>query len=477
MTESRNTSTAPSVHETGLLVLGGGPGGYTAAFRAADLGLQVTLVEERPTLGGVCLNVGCIPSKALLESVKSLEGAGELAERGIVFQAPKVDLDALRAWKDGVVARLAGGLKGLARQRKITVLQGRGVFTGPSSLQLDNGTQVKFAQAIIAVGSRPVQLPFLPDDPRIIDSTGALALPDIPGRLLILGGGIIGMEMATVYAALGSRVTVVEQQDQLMPSCDPELVAPLHKRMQGRLEAVLLKTRVTQVKAEKSGLRVHFEGPQGSSSAVYDRLLVAVGRRPNTDTIGADALGVPVDRQGLITVDAQQRTVNKKVFAIGDIVAGPMLAHKASCEGRVAAEAAAGQKTVNQARVIPQVAYCDPEVAWVGVTEPEAKAQGLAYERSSFPWMANGRATTMGRTEGVTKMLVDPKTHRILGIGMVGPHAGDLIAEAALAMEADLEPGDIALTIHPHPTLSEIMALTAEAYEGTLTELYPPRRK
>lgn len=475
MTKSDQSGATGQTFETDLLVLGAGPGGYTAAFRAADLGLRVTLVERFPDLGGVCLNVGCIPSKALLETVKSLDGVHELAGRGFKFSEPSFDLNALRAWKDGVVKRLSGGLKSLARQRKVTVIQGEGVFTAPNTLSLDGQRTVRFSQAILAVGSRPVELPWLPADPRIMDSTGALEIKDVPRKLLILGGGIIGMEMATVYAGLGSRVTVMEMQDQLMPGADADLTAPLLKRMQSRLESVRLNTRVTKVESQKAGLKVSFEGPEGKED-MFDRLLVAVGRRPNTDNIGLAKLGLSVDKSGQLVVDSQQRTQAPGVFAIGDIVAGPMLAHKAAYEGRVAAEVACGLKTVNQARVIPQVAYCDPEIAWVGMTETELKARAIPYERSSFPWMANGRANTMGRTEGLTKMMVDPETHQILGVGIVGSHAGDLISEAALAIEAQLEPGDIALTIHPHPTLSEITAFTAEAYEGTLTELFPPRR-
>lgn len=475
MTSTSRVSVPPL--ETQLLVLGGGPGGYTAAFRAADLGLNVTLVEERPTLGGVCLNAGCIPSKALLESVKSLEDARELIGRGITFKEPEINLETLRNWKNGIVSRLCAGLQHLARQRKVNVVTGHGVFISPDTLQIEDGSHIRFSSAILAVGSRPVCLPFLPKDPRIMDSTGALDLHDIPKRLLILGGGIIGMEMATVYAGLGSRVTVVEQQAHIIPSCDPDLSQPVHKRMQNRLEALLTETSVAAVQATTDHLIVQFKGPKSESTAEFDRILVAVGRTPNTGQLGLDALGITTDTQGLIPVDAQQRTTNTKIHAIGDIVAGPMLAHKASYEGRVAAEVIAGQASINQAHVIPQVAYCDPEIAWVGLTENEAKARAIPYERASFPWAASGRANTLGRTDGLTKMLVDPVSHEILGIGMVGTHAGDLIAEAALAMEAGLEPGDIALTIHPHPTLSETMALTAEAYEGTLTELYPPRRQ
>ena len=476
MTKSDLSAGVGENSETDLLVLGSGPGGYTAAFRAADLGLRVMLVERFPDLGGVCLNVGCIPSKALLETVKSLEGVPELARRGFKFAQPSFDLNALRAWKDGVVKRLSGGLRSLSQQRKITVVKGQGTFTSPNTLSLDGQRTIRFAQAILAVGSRPVDLPWLPEDPRIMDSTGALELKDVPRKLLILGAGIIGMEMATVYAGLGSRVTVIEMQGQVMSGADEDLTAPLLRRMQARLENVLLNTRVTKVQNLKEGLKVSFEGPEGSDECLFDRMLVAVGRRPNTDGIGLAKLGLNVEKSGLLAVDDQLRTSVAGIFAIGDMVTGPMLAHKAAYEGRVAAEVAAGLKTINQARVIPQVAYCDPEIAWVGMTESELKARDVPYERASFPWIANGRANTMGRTEGLTKMMVDPESHQILGVGIVGPHAGDLISEATLAIEAQLEPGDIALTIHPHPTLSEITAFAAEAYEGTLTELFPPRR-
>lgn len=478
MNRSSSASTHPgSSHDTDLLVLGGGPGGYTAAFRAADLGMRVTLVDQRPQLGGVCLHEGCIPSKALLESVKVLHEAHGLSDRGIAFAAPDVDIARLRKWKDGVVSRLASGLQHLVGQRKVNVVTGHGAFTGPTTLSVDGGQTIRFSKAIIASGSRPVRLPFLPDDPHIVDSTGALALQDVPKRLLIIGGGIIGLEMATVYAGLGSKVTLVEQQPRLLAAADADIVAPVHKRMKAALEAIHLETAVASAEIHPDRISVAFKGPKGAHHADFDKVLVAVGRRPNTGQIGLEAAGIAIDEHGLIQVDDQQRTTNAAVYAIGDCVHGPMLAHKATFEGRIAAESAAGLKSFNQARVIPQVAYCHPEVAWVGITEAEADAQGIAYERASFPWMANGRAHTMGSTDGLTKMLVEPGTHRILGVAMVGTHAGDLIAEAALAMEADLEPGDIALTIHAHPTLSETLAFTSEAYEGTLTELFPPRRR
>ncbi len=475
--------------ETDLLVLGGGPGGYTAAFRAADLGLAVTLVEQHPTLGGVCLNVGCIPSKALLHCAKVLDETRELAELGIEFSEPRIRLDKLRAHKDALIAKLSGGLGGLARQRKVRVVTGTGRFSGPHSLAVSDGTTVNFKQAVIAVGSHSVRLPMLPDDPRIMDSTGALALKEIPRRLLVIGGGIIGMELATVYTSLGARVTVVEQADGLLPGCDRDLVQPLAQRVAGRYEAILLGTRVRAAEAREEGIHVTFEGATAGTTAgapaganvnapqVYDYVLVAAGRRPNGARVDAARAGVNVDERGYIPVDERQRTNIAHIYAIGDVVGEPMLAHKAAHEGKVAAEVAAGQQAANEARVIPAVAYTDPEVAWVGLTETAARRDGIRYERASFPWAASGRALSLGRGEGLTKILVDPDTHALLGVGMVGPQAGDLIAEAALAIEMGAEPGDIALTIHPHPTLSETLAFAAEAYEGTLTELYLNRKR
>lgn len=458
--------------DTDLLVLGGGPGGYTAAFRAADLGLSVTLVDARDTLGGVCLNVGCIPSKALLHAAKALDEARALVELGIEFGEPRVRLDKLRSWKTDLVAKLSGGLAGLARRRKVRVVTGRGEFTGPHRLAVADGPVVNFKQAVIAVGSHPVRLPGLPDDPRIMDSSAALELKEIPGRLLVVGGGIIGMELATVYAALGSRVTVVELTGGLLPGCDRDLVKPLQERVAARYEAILTDTRLVSADARKDGVHVVLEGPRAAGGQVYDAVLVAVGRRPNGAGIGAERAGLRVDERGFIAVDAMQRTNVPHIFAIGDVVGEPMLAHKAAYEGKVAAEVAAGRKSANDAKVIPSVAYTDPEVAWVGLTETAALRDGVAFESASFPWAASGRALSLGRGEGLTKILVDPQTHALLGVGMVGPQAGDLIAEAALAIELGAEPGDIALTIHPHPTLSETLAFAAEAYEGTLTELY-----
>jgi len=463
-------------------VLGAGPGGYSAAFRAADLGKQVVLVDNGSTLGGVCLNVGCIPSKALLHAARVIAETKEMAEHGLAFGAPEVDLGRLRAWKDGVVGRLTGGLAGLARQRKVQVLTGQGTFTAPNHLEVvaadGERTGVSFEQAIIACGSEPVTLPFVPhDDPRIIDSTGALALPGIPERLLVIGGGIIGLEMATVYAELGARITIVELMDQLIPGADKDVVAPLAKRTSARYEAIHLKTRVTGVDAGPDGLTVQFDGPKAPGTDVFDRILVAVGRAPSGRLIGADRAGVAVDERGFIGVDKQQRTNVPHIFAIGDVVGQPMLAHKAVHEGHVAAEVAAGRQSYFDARGIPSVAYTDPEVAWVGVTETEAKAAGVKYGKGVFPWAASGRALSLGRDDGMTKLIVDETDDRILGGAAVGPNAGELVAEIALAIEMGCDAADVALTIHAHPTLSETVGLSAEAFEGTITDLYLPRKK
>lgn len=455
-----------------LLVLGGGPGGYTAAFRAADLGLSVALVEQRAALGGVCLNVGCIPSKALLHNAKAIDDARALLAHGVVFDTPRIHLDRMRDWKDGLVNKLSAGLAALARQRKVQVVHGQGRFLDAHTLDVAGGAPVRFRQAVIAVGSHPARLPGLPDDPRIMDSTDALALADVPARLLVVGGGVIGLELATVYAALGSAVTVVELGDGLLPGVDRDLVQPLQRRIAERYEAILVGTRVTAAQARDDGICVSFDGPDTPAQGVYDRVLVAVGRRPNGGAIDAQRAGVQVDAQGFIRVDEQQRTNIGHIFAIGDVVGDPMLAHKAAHEGRIAAEVAAGLHVANQAQVIPAVAYTDPEVAWVGLTETQAGRDGIAVEKAVFPWAASGRALTMGRPEGLTKMLVDPVTGAIVGVGMVGPHAGDLIAEAALAIEMGAEPGDVGMTIHAHPTLSETMAFAAHAHEGSLTELY-----
>ena len=463
-----------------VLVLGAGPGGYTAAFRAADLGLEVTLIERWPVLGGVCLNVGCIPSKALLHAARVVDEAQAMAGHGISFGPPQIDLDRLRSWKSAVVGKLTGGLSGLARQRKVTVIRGDGRFVAPRVLEVagEEGTQrIGFDHCIIAAGSEPVRLPFLPDDPRVMDSTAALELQDIPQRLLVIGGGIIGLEMGCVYDALGSKVSVVELMDQLMPGADPDLVKPLEKRLRKRYEQILLGVKVQAVEALPEGLRVSFSGTGAPTPQIYDRVLVAVGRRPNGSGIGAEAAGLTVDPRGFLSVDRQMRTSQPHIFAIGDIVGQPMLAHKATHEGKVAAEVIAGEKRAFDARVIPSVAYTDPEVAWVGLTESEAKAKGIEYQKGSFPWAASGRSLAQGRDEGFTKLLFDPQTHRVLGGGIVGSNAGELIGEVALAIEMGADAADIGLTIHPHPTLSESVAMSAEAFEGTLTDLYLPKRK
>jgi dihydrolipoamide dehydrogenase len=486
--ESPKQAAAPAKVEAGkgdiqaeVLVLGSGPGGYTAAFRAADLGKKVVLVERYPTLGGVCLNVGCIPSKALLHAAKVIAEAREMAEHGLSFGKPEIDLDKLADWKDGVVQRLTGGLAGLAKQRKVQVVQGVGKFVSANQLEVADAnvtTIVGFEQAIIATGSEAIFLPFIPkDDPRVMDSTGALELDDVPERLLVLGGGIIGLEMATVYHELGSKITVVELLDQLIPGVDPDIIRPLHKRIEKLYENIFLATRVTGVKAGKNGLEVTFEGKQAPQTDSFDKVLVAVGRRPNGKSIGAEAAGVEVDAQGFIPVDRQQRTNVHHIFAIGDVVGQPMLAHKATHEAKVAAEVAAGRNSFFDVKCIPSVAYTDPEVAWAGVTETEAKKNGIKYGKGAFPWAASGRALGIARPEGLTKLLFDEATERVIGAGIVGPNAGDLIAEVALAIEMGADAADIGLTVHPHPTLSETVAFSAEAFEGTLTDLYLPKRK
>ena len=464
-----------------VLVLGAGPGGYTAAFRAADLGKQTVLVERYPRLGGVCLNVGCIPSKALLHTAKVIAEAGDMAQHGVSFGAPRIDLDKLRGWKDQVVGRLTTGLAGLAKQRKVKVIQGRGTFVSPKVLEVetaDGKLAVSFDQAIIAAGSQASTIPGIPhDDPRVIDSTGALELPDIPKHLLVIGGGIIGLEVATVYYELGAKVTVVELLDSLMVGVDKDIVRPLQRRIDKQYENIYLKTKVTRVEPQSKGLKVFFEGDKAPASQVFDRVLVAVGRIPNGKSIGAESAGVAVDERGFIPVDKQQRTNVSHIFAIGDVVGEPMLAHKATHEGKVAAEVAAGLKSSFDARVIPSVAYTDPEVAWTGVTEAEAKEQKLDYGKGVFPWAASGRALGLGRDEGMTKLLFDTDSGRVIGAGIVGPNAGDLIAEVGLAIEMGCDAQDIGLTIHPHPTLSETVAFAAEAFEGTITDLYMPRKK
>jgi dihydrolipoamide dehydrogenase len=467
--------------ECQVVVLGSGPGGYTAAFRAADLGQDTVLIERYGALGGVCLNVGCIPSKALLHAARVIDEAAHAADLGITFGAPKIELDKLRAYKDKVVAQMNGGLAGMAKQRKVRTLEGTGRFVSPHEIEVEtkDGTRlVRFEKAIIAAGSQAVKLPGFPwDDPRMMDSTDALLLQEVPKKLLVVGGGIIGLEMACVYDALGSEVTVVELMDQLMPGADPDLVRPLQQRLAKRYAGIHLKVKVAKIEATKSGLKATFEGDKAPEPQVYDRVLVAIGRAPNGGKIGADKAGVTVTERGFIPVDRQMRTNVPHIFAIGDLVGQPMLAHKATHEGKVAAEVAAGQKSEFVARVIPSVAYTDPEIAWVGLTEAEAKKAGIKYGVGKFPHAASGRAVGIGRTEGFTKLIFDEATHRVIGAGIVAPNAGDLIAEVALAIEMGCEAADIGLTIHPHPTLSESVGMAAEVYEGTITDLYVPKKK
>lgn len=466
-----------------MLVLGAGPGGYTAAFRAADLGMQTVLVERWATLGGVCLNVGCIPSKALLHAAKVLDEAHEVADYGIEFGQAKVDIDKLRAWKDKVVGRLTGGLNGLAKQRKVQVVNGVGSFLDPNHVEVvgNDGkkTVIRFEKAVIAAGSEAVKLPFIPDDPRVIDSTGALELAGIPKRMLVIGGGIIGLEMATVYHALGTKITVVEMLPSIVAGADKDIVKPYQTRIQKRYEAIWLETRVTKVEATPDGMKVTFEGKNAPAEPqVYDRVLVAVGRTPNGKRIAAEKAGVAVDERGFVkVVDSQMRTTQPHIFAIGDIIGQPMLAHKAVHEGKTAAEAASGLPSHFDARVIPSVAYTDPEIAWVGVTEEEAKAKGMKVGKGVFPWAASGRALSLGRDEGLTKLIFDEETDRVIGAGIVGVNAGDLIAEVALAIEMGANASDIGLTVHPHPTLSETVAMAAEMFEGSITDLIAPKKR
>ncbi len=463
-----------------VVVLGAGPGGYTAAFRAADLGLRTLLVERWPQLGGVCLNVGCIPSKALLHTAHIIDHAAAMEEHGVVFGTPSIELDKLRAFKQSVVGKLTGGLAGLAKQRGVTVVQGEGRFSGPHSLTVSGeaGERVfEFAHAIIAAGSESTRLPGMPyDDPRLMDSTGALELAEIPGRMLVIGGGIIGLEMANVYAVLGSAVDVVELTDGLIPGCDRDLVRPLHKRMQKRLDNIWLGVRVESVEAQGEGLRVTFSGDGAPEARSYARVLLAVGRQPNGARIGAEAAGVTVDERGFIPTDAQMRTNQPHIFAIGDIAGQPMLAHKATHEGKVAAEVIAGHKAAFDPRCIPSVVYTDPEVGWVGLTEEEARAQGIDFDKGQFPWAANGRSLGMGNSEGFTKILFERDSGRCIGAGAVGPNAGELMAELGLAIEFGADAHDIGMTIHAHPTLSESVGMAAEAAAGTLTDLYLPKR-
>jgi dihydrolipoamide dehydrogenase len=474
-------------HDAQLVVLGAGVGGYTAAFRAADLGLKTILIERYERLGGVCLNVGCIPSKTLLHAARVLGEAEEMSDRGIAFGKPKIYADTLRAWKDSVVGKLTSGLEMLAKQRKVEVVHGVAKFAGPGVLAVGERT-ISFENCVIAAGSQAATLPSLPDDPRIVDSTGALELDGIPKRLLVIGGGIIGLEMATVYDALGSRVTVVELLDSLMAECDADIVEPLQNRISARYDAIHVATRVESVKAQKNGLKVEFAGADSAGADAagaetpaaqqFDRILVAVGRRPNGHAIGAGAAGVEVDAAGFIPVDRQLRTNVPGIYAIGDIVGGPMLAHKASHEGRVAAEVIAGFPGAGfDPRSIPSVAFTDPEIAWTGLTETAARADGIELEKAVFPWSASGRALGLGRGEGLTKLLFEPGTRRLLGAGIVGVNAGDLLAETVHAIEMGADAEDLALTIHPHPTLSETIGFAAELAEGTITDLMPARAR
>ncbi|PID46805.1 MAG: dihydrolipoyl dehydrogenase [Proteobacteria bacterium] len=465
-----------------LVVLGSGPGGYTAAFRAADLGLNVILVERYDNIGGVCLNVGCIPSKALLHTAEIINEAAEFEHQGVTFSKPEIDLDKLRAHKDDVVGKLTGGLKGLAKQRKVTIVKGYGKFTSANTLSVEDdqgATQViSFDHCIIAAGSRVTKLPFIPwNDPRVIDSTGALALAEVPKKMLVVGGGIIGLEMATVYDALGADITVVELSPGLIPGADRDLVRPLEKRIKAKYQNIYLNTKVTAIEPTEEGLLCHFEGAKAPESEMFDRVLVAIGRSPNGLLIDADKAGVQVDQHGFISVDKQMRTNVDHIFAIGDIVGQPMLAHKATHEGKVAAEVIAGHKAYFDARTIPSVAYTDPEVAWMGETEDACKQKGIAYTKGVFPWAASGRSLSRGRNEGMTKVLFDKESGHLIGAGIVGNNAGELIAEAVLALEMNADAHDIGLTIHPHPTLSETLNFAAEVAEGSCTDIYAPKKK
>ncbi|MEQ1635958.1 MAG: dihydrolipoyl dehydrogenase [Methylococcales bacterium] len=464
-----------SVIHAEVLVLGGGPGGYTAAFRAADLGKQVVLVERYPVLGGVCLNVGCIPSKALLHMAQLIHELEEFKHFGLSYGEPTFDLDKIRSWKESVTNTLTSGLTKLVKQRKVNLVQGAGQFTGANTLDVNTAgglQKITFDQAIIAAGSHPTKIPSFPnDDPRLLDSTGALALKTIPKKMLIVGGGIIGLEMATVYHALGAEISVVELMDQIIPGCDKDLITPLFRRIKKQYQNIWLETRVTSIEPQADGLKVAFEGKNAPEAEIFDQVLVAVGRQPNGKLIGAELAGINVDERGFIPVDKQQRTNVAHIFAIGDIVGNPMLAHKAAHEAKVAAEVAAGLKVGFDALTIPSVAYTDPEVAWMGLTENYAKEHNIAYEKGAFPWAASGRSLSIARNEGVTKILSDPATGRILGAGMVGTNAGELIAEAVLALEMGADMHDIGLSIHPHPTLSETFAFAAEMITGSITDL------
>jgi dihydrolipoamide dehydrogenase len=463
-----------------VLVLGSGPGGYTAAFRAADLGKKVVMVERHERIGGVCLNVGCIPSKALLHTAQIINEAEDMGNHGVKFAKPEVDIRKVAEWKDSIVGKLTGGLKALAKQRKVTIVRGEGQFAGPNALTVETaeGTQtISFDNAIIAAGSRVTKIPVFPnDDPRMMDSTDALELEDVPENLLVIGGGIIGLEMATVYNALGSKITVVELQDSLIPGADKDIVKPLLKKVKGQYEAIYLNTKVASIEPLEQGLKVSLEGKDAPETAIFDKILVAVGRSPNGKLINAEAAGVAVNDWGFIDVDAQMRTNVPHIHAIGDIVGQPMLAHKAVHEAKVAAEVIAGQKSAFDPMTIPSVAYTDPEVAWMGISEQEAKEKGIDYVKGAFPWAASGRSLSLGRDEGLTKALFEKETGRIIGAGIVGPNAGELIAEAVLALEMGADAEDIGLTIHPHPTLSETLGFAAEMAEGSITDLMPPRK-
>ncbi len=488
-TESASKTTAPAAASSNgssgdtydVVVVGAGPGGYTAAFRAADLGLSVLLIERYPELGGVCLNVGCIPSKALLHTAQIINETREMEDHGITFGEPQINLDKLRGFKEKVIGQLTGGLKGLAKQRKVDVQTGIANFVSPNQLGIDNNgsvSTVNFNNAIIAAGSSVVKLPGFPyDDDRLIDSTGALELQDIPERLLVVGGGIIGLEMSCVYQALGSKITVVELSDGLMPGCDRDLVRPFQKRVSKLFENIYTSTKVSKMESAAKGIKVTFEGDKAPETDTFDKVLLAIGRSPNGKSVSAENAGVEVDERGFIKVDKQQRTNVDHIYAIGDIVGQPMLAHKATHEGKVAAEVISGKKSYFDAKTIPSVAYTDPEVAWMGLTETEAKKQGIEYEKGIFPWAASGRALSNARSEGMTKVLLDPTSKRILGAGMVGTNAGELIAEAVLALEMGADIEDIALTVHPHPTLSETLNFACEVAEGTCTDIYAPKSK
>lgn len=471
-------ATNPKSNElkTEVVVLGGGPGGYTAAFRAADLGKQVVLIERYPVIGGVCLNVGCIPSKALLHIAQVIHEAEEFGDNGVTFGKPKIDLDKVRNWKSSVTKTLNDGLASLIKQRKITLVQGVGKFTSANSIAVESDqgtTTVNFDQAIIAVGSHPAKIPSFPyDDPRLMDSTDALELKQIPKKLLIVGGGIIGLEMATVYHALGSEISVVELMDQIIPGCDKDLVTPLARRIKKQYKNIWLETKVTSITPESKGLKVAFEGKGAPEAELFDAVLVAVGRQPNGKAISTERAGINVDERGFIAVDKHQRTNIKHIFAIGDVVGNPMLAHKAAHEGKVAAEVASGHKAAFDALTIPSVAYTDPEIAWMGLTEIQAKQQGIEYDKAAFPWAASGRSLSIGRKEGITKLICEKGTGRILGAGVIGTNAGELIAEAVLALEMGADAEDVGLTIHPHPTLSETLGFAAEMITGTITDIY-----